>query len=495
MMPSPGGWVRVYAAGGIKVAAAHLVVILSCATGILLAWLATAFDAAGPLVLIALPAAPLLAAAVISDPRVAIIGVAVTFPVGSVAIPSGVLPLGMTDVAVVVAIGTVGLYRLTQGRSPLAWSPQLGWILLLVFWTLIAFPSAVDKTLAVNQIGALALGVMLIAAVVAMCRTMRDVKIVLVGFIAVVAAIAAVALFSAGELQSQLGGTRVTGRLRGAFDHPNQLGAISALFGLSAVGLFFASRSTKGRLAAGVAVALCVGALGLSLSRGAWIAAALGVFYLVGTLPRARRALLLGGLPLIVGGILLSSQLPSQPHIQVVQERLSVLTVPSPYDDRPAIWAEALREIKADPLTGQGPGGFPVASVRSGSEASTVFAYHAHNIWLTWAAESGLPAMLLLIGFMISIARAAAQARRAAVRQGDRGSEAMIVGLAAGLLTVVGQGPLDYTWRNTVVFYAICTAVGLLLGARRAQSARGSTNLPEEIAISGDRSRGGFDAA
>ena len=495
MMPSPGGWDRFFAADGNKVAAAHLPVILSCACGIVLARLATSFGAAGPFVLVALAAAPLLAAAVISDPRVAIIDVAVSFPVGSVAIRSDALPLGVTDVAVVGAIGAVGLYRLTRGWSPLAWSPQLGWILLLLLWTLIAFPSAVDKTLAVNQIGALALGVMLIAAVVAMCRTMRDLKIILVGFTVVVAAIAAVALFSAGELQSQLGGTRVSGRLQGAFDHPNQLGAICALFGLSAVGLFFMSRSAKGRLAAGVAVALCVGALGLSLSRGAWIATALGVLYLVGTLPRARRALLVGGLPIIVGGVLLSSALPSQPHIQVVQERLSVLTVRSPYDDRPAIWAEALREIKEDPLTGQGPGGFPVASVRSGSEASTVFAYHAHNIWLTWAAESGLPAMLLLTGFMISIARAAVQARRAAVRHGDERSEAMIAGLAAGLLTVVGQGPLDYTWRNTVVFYAICVAIGLLLGARRAQSALGSTKLPEKIAISGGRSRGAFDAA
>lgn len=472
MIPNAGRGERLFAGSNEKVMPALLAVILSCISGTMLARLAAEFGAAGPWVLIALGALPLLAAAVISDPRVAIIGVAVTFPVGSVAIPSGGLPLGVTDAAVVAAIGTVGLYRLARGWPPLAWVPHLGWMVLLFLWTLIAFPSAVDKTLAVKQVGALLLGLMLMAAVVAICRTMRDVKVLLVGFSAVVSIIAAIALISAGELQSQLGGTRVTGRLQGAFDHPNQLGAVCALFGLSAVGLFLASRSAKGRFAAGAAVSLCVGALGLSLSRGAWIGASLGLLYLAVTLPRARRALLFGGLPIIIAGVVFSSSLLSQPHIQVIQERLSVLTVPSPYDDRPAIWAEAVREIKADPLTGQGPGGFPVASVRSGSEASTVFAYHAHNIWLTWAAESGLPAMLLLSGFMVSLAMAAAQARRAAARREDKDSEVMIAALAAGLLAVVGQGPLDYTWRNTVVFYAICVAVGILLGAWRAQSGR-----------------------
>ena len=62
------------------------------------------------------------------------------------------------------------------------------------------------------------------------------------------------------------------------------------------------------------------------------------------------------------------------PQLGVIDERLETLSTPtaSPSDDRPGIYREAWSEIQARPLTGSGPGGFPVASSRAQSGARTI---------------------------------------------------------------------------------------------------------------------------
>jgi putative inorganic carbon (hco3(-)) transporter len=262
------------------------------------------------------------------------------------------------------------------------------------------------------------------------------------------------------------------------------------MLALVAAGLGFGARSLRTSVVAFAAVPLLLAGLALSLSRGAWIGAGLGALYLAIALPQARRAILAVAVPLAIVAALLAPSLPANPQIQVVQERLSVLTVRSPYDDRPAIWAEAMREIQDDPITGQGPGSFPVASVRAASEASSVAAYHAHNVLLTWAAESGVPAAVLLVGFFVAVAFAAKRAAKTTSSRGSGRDRAVIAGMTAGLIAVLGQGPVDYTWRNTVVFVAISAMVGVLLStslflseSRDKGRATGSEEVPTEGAL------------
>jgi len=289
------------------------------------------------------------------------------------------------------------------------------------------------------------------------------------GFLFFVTLLAAVGLSSAETFQAEYEATRVSGRLTGAFDHPNQLGAVCSLSFVLAVGLTLGARTTWARLAAAAAIPLLLGGLALSLTRGAWIGTLLAMAYLAVTLPQARRAIAAICIPLAVLAALLWPTLENNPQLQVVQQRFQAIATPSPYDERPQIWAEAMREIQADPWTGQGPGGFPVASARSDAGAIRVFAYHAHNVLLTWGAESGLPAVCFLIALGVGIALEARRGGRAAAERGSLQDRAIIAGLVASLIAMVGQGAVDFTWRNSIVFLAICGVLGALLAATSIQ--------------------------
>ena len=111
------------------------------------------------------------------------------------------------------------------------------------------------------------------------------------------------------------------------------------------------------------------------------------------TLREARRLLAILLVPLALIGYLIFSFAPAPPEVEVVGERVQAIGTRSPYDDRSQIYNEALREIREDPVTGVGPGGFIVSSRRAGTATSTVSADHAHNLLLNYGAESGLPAV------------------------------------------------------------------------------------------------------
>jgi putative inorganic carbon (hco3(-)) transporter len=139
----------------------------------------------------------------------------------------------------------------------------------------------------------------------------------------------------------------------------------------------------------------------------------------------------------------------------------------SPYDDRRVIYKEAIREFKQNPLLGVGPGGFPVASTRIVSESATLSYAHAHNLYLNWAAEAGLPSLVIIFGFAIALGFAGRTASRGAQIRGDPRDRALILGVSAALLTVLAQGAFDYVIPNPVVFASFWTLVGALLVARR----------------------------
>jgi hypothetical protein len=68
---------------------------------------------------------------------------------------------------------------------------------------------------------------------------------------------------------------------------------------------------------------------------------------------------------------------------------------------------------------------------------------------------------------MIALAFAGRRAARGALARGDPRSRAVVGGLCAALITVVGQGFVDYTLRNVVIFITLWGLIGLLLVARR----------------------------
>jgi O-antigen ligase len=432
------------------------------------------FGSAGPAVLLGLALGPPLAVAVVAAPVLGPLLVFATFPVGSTTVPTPIVELQSVEFAVLLVAGLVVLGRAARGVTPSAWSRQLWWPAALTGWTLVLVPSAIDTGLATKQVAALVGGLLFASVLLAACDDMTDARRVLGGLVAVAVVIAVVGFSSGVHFQASGSAAQVGGRLAGTFDQPNQLGAFCAMVAPIAAGLLFGARTRLGRSAATVALLGVLVALLLSLSRGGWIGAGAAFLYLLIALPQARRLLLAVGIPLALAVVVAWPSAQSIPEVTVVGARARALTTLSPYDGRGDIYREAWREIRDSPLTGQGPAGFSVASARAESESATVHADHAHNLVLTWAAETGFPGMLLIVAFGVALAVTARRAGRLARLRGDSRDHALVAGVAAGLIAVVVQGTVDYALRNAVVWLTLWTLIGVLLVCRREAAAGGA---------------------
>ena len=436
--------------------------------GFAVALVAARFGSAAPLAVVLLPLLPVWAVAVFFDPRIGVASVILLAPVG--ARPVAGLPVDLVQVVIVGVAVIVVLRRVAEGRSLLPTPAPLWWLVGLLGWSLVALPSAIDGSFAIRAVGAFAGELLFASVIVAACPTRHDVRVVLAVFVGVAAVAALQAPGDARQLGAAYGGAIVEGRARAFFTEPNQLGTFCMLAVLVAIGLVLSARTYRARLFGyGIAALIALGLL-LSFSRGSWIGFTTGLLVLLATLPEARRALVLIGIPLVVLAFVLGSFAPTTPQVVVVGERLKSITGErNPYDDRPSIWAEARREIEVDPWTGEGPGNFPVASERATSESRATFATHAHNLLLTWAAEGGIPSALLIVGFGVHVAAVVRRVGRRARRRGLPRDAQLIGGLAAAGTAVFGQGIVDYTLRNSVIHTAVFTVVGCLLAATVAE--------------------------
>jgi O-antigen ligase len=420
----------------------------------------------GPALVVILPLLVLGASLVLRDPRLGVIAVFLSLPIGFSGVPG--LPIQLVEAAVVGAAVLVALHRIGVGLPPLSWAAPLGWVLALICWLLILYPSAIDSELASRQTAQIVGGLLFACTVLAAVPRARDVRMVMAVFVGVAALIAALSIGTVQNLQSRFGGSYVQGRATGIFSEGNQLGALCSLAALVAIGLTMTARRPATRVAGIVSTATLVVSMLLSLSRGSWIGFVVGVLVLAVMVRRARRALLIGIVPLLVVAALAGALAPSSPAVTVVSQRLgSTLGERNPYDKRPAIWAEALREIRTKPLTGVGAGGFPKASARVGSKAETVAAEHAHDVLLTWAAEAGILAALMIIGFGVHVVVVVRHAARR-LRRDRRRDHELLASLAAAAAAVAGQGVVDYVLRSSVVFFAMWGVLGALLVMVRA---------------------------
>ena len=445
---------------------------ISALAGAGLVALGARFGPLAPAVVIAVPLLILGAVVVLGDARMGVIAVLATFPLGSTSIPVGFASLQIAEAAALAVGGLVVLRRLGERETPLPWTPALWWALALLGWALVALPGALDRELAVKQILQLMGGLVFVCVIIAACKTVKDIRLILAGLTLFAVVIALMAFASGEQTKAAFGGSVVEGRAEGPFDQPNQLGAFCALTAVIAVGLMFGAETRRQRILAAGAFALLTGGLLISLSRGAWIGAVFAILFLVFSLRQARRAIVGFSIPLLIAAFLLGSFEADSPQLEVVGARVQAFTVLSPYDGRDDIWAEAQREIVERPVTGYGPGNFPVASTRAGSESASVRPHHAHNLLLTWAAETGLPSVLIIIGFGVALFLVGRRAAASVLAEGGEKDRALVVSLQAALIAVAGQGLVDYTFRNSVLFLVFWAVIGALLAVDRAAASR-----------------------
>ena len=417
-----------------------------------------------PLVVLGVPVVLVVLAWAVQRPIVAALLVPLALPLGFVSLPGGLLD--GVQASLLLLIMAVAVHRLASGRGPLPAPPGAGVLLVLLGLVALAVPSAPDLSRAVHQFITVALATLAILAIAGACRDLVDVRRMVAACLVSGLAVCATALPQSGQVAGSSGGVIVSGAT-GIFTEHNQLGGYGAAILVLAAGTLFAVRGGWARAGVLLTAGVALGAVALALSRGAYLGTVLGIAVLLFLLPQVRRRVLLAAGPLLLALGLFAAFVPDNPQVTVIGERLQSFSNPqaNPEDDRPAIWAEAFRQIELDPLTGSGPANFPVVALRAGTEVSFVVPAHAHDVPLTVAAEVGLPAagVLLLLTFVWT-RRFVRTTRRLAQRR-DRALSAALAGASA---TFVGQGIFDATLRSSMVLVLLALCVGLALAVGRS---------------------------
>jgi O-antigen ligase len=447
--------------------------------------------------LVAVPGLLLVAVLAQREPAVAICLVPLSLPVGQLAVPG--VPLPVIRLATLAAAGLCGLCWLRSlgvapGRPGRPAGPPSALLLaagVAVLAALVSTLAAVDPVAAVRLDLGYLFGLGLAAAVLATCRQPQALRLVGLAVCAGGAATCAAALATAPAPEEHYGGSLVQNRATGMFGQPNELGSFAAAVAVLALAVLLSlPRRHPLRLLAGAAAGLGFLALAASLSRGAWIGSGLGLLALLALVrPAVRRRVLgtLGAGTLVL--LAVAAAAPAGPVLPVLADRAASLVTGqrNPYDDRPAIWQEAVRQLAARPLLGGGPGGYPVLARRDGRELAGTRPDHAHSLALTVGAEQGL---LGLAAVTAAVAVGAVGAVRAARRYRQRGGAGGGGGgggaagppappprppaPAAALCTVLGQGLVDYPVRNPVLETLGWLLVGLLAAATAVRGPGGA---------------------
>ncbi|QWC85307.1 O-antigen ligase family protein [Nocardioidaceae bacterium] len=433
--------------------------------------LSSALAGAGPLGL-AIPAALCALAVAATAPVDRALGLlclfVVTLPLGSV----GVGPLQVVQLMAVVAAGGVLAVEAARGDFvPVPWPVGLPLAAMLVSAALSTYVSpSPDVTFRLDV--ALVVSVLLIAVTHSVISSAGRLRLVVRLLVAAAAVVGALSVQGAGEAQVSNAGAVVTGRAVGIFEQPNELGIFCAMLLPVAAGLALAERGRRGRILATLgALAILVG-LVVSLSRGAWTGAVVGMLVFWALLPDRRRFLL--PVATAVGTIAaLLVVLARVDIVAIVNQRLLSLFdgTQNPYDERPAIYAEARRQITDSPWIGQGPGAFAQVGTQLNQDGYYLQAEHAHNIFLNTWAEYGLIGLLCLLGLMVGLAsRLLPGARSVRGRLDEAGpalASRLLAGTTAGLVAVLAHGIVDYPFRNPVTSTTLWFLVGLAAASAR----------------------------
>ena len=235
---------------------------------------------------------------------------------------------------------------------------------------------------------------------------------------------------------------QTTPRAIGLLVDPNVLGV--TLAGALPFGLAWTFGAARPRISGALAIAIVLAALALSLSRGAWLAAALAfLVWLAWTRPRA--ALALGAL----AAALIAAPIPFGPleHVRgglLAQDPSGALRVDE--------LREAGRVIQRYPWLGVGYGAPPHPDIFAG----------VSNAWLWIAERAGIAAGLAALGLVLG-------ALATAVRRGRRDRLARTA--AASLSAVLLAGLVDHhvaSFPHLVVLVGMLTALALVGGGRRS---------------------------
>jgi O-antigen ligase len=250
------------------------------------------------------------------------------------------------------------------------------------------------------------------------------------------------------------------GVLIGPFGYPNAMAGFLLLAGGAAVAAARGARGSLGRITPGAAAALAAAGLLLTRSRGALLAAGVGVivwmlleFRTWGTW--RRRAVWGGGLGAVFA------------LLWIARSRAGSLFGPEglrdPLADPSVSWRWHILRwtwdmVRDHPIWGVGPGAFPVALTHY-QQIPYVSGENPHNLFLELAAEYGLPAgVLALLVLGIFLGRAALAIKQAPT---DHPLSPRRPILLATLVAFLAHSLVDLDWSFPAIALAAATMFGL----------------------------------
>jgi O-antigen ligase len=250
---------------------------------------------------------------------------------------------------------------------------------------------------------------------------------------------------------------------------------ITCALGLLARRVALASGGASVALGLGIGSSLIIGVgLVVSASKGGLLATMAGLLALSVLLLRARRAqvgkvvhrnrvavIIAVLLLLVVGGAV--AQRTVLPRLMAARGSENHSTMFRVYT-----WRGTTDMIKARPLLGFGPGSFPSAYPQY---AQAGFTRSAHQSWLQVAAESGVPALLLLLGACGVALHNGWRATRGAHWPVASGAGGALVAFAVHGLTDAGWGITSILFLLMVVLAILDTLAAELVVAKNGQDA------------------------
>jgi len=308
----------------------------------------------------------------------------------------------------------------------------------LAMWMLASASWGIAGTEAVREAGRCAVYAAAFAAFVVVARPSTT-RALLAGVLCGGAALGGLAL--AERLVSPRSPDPFQGTLLyGPVGYANALGILVALSLVLAVGFLLETDEPLARAALVATVGITVVALLLTSSRGAWLAAIVGLLVLTGLRVSTRR--------LVVAGLALTLAVAA----------LTALAAPSiAMGDRPAFWSVAVSDASSHPLLGSGAGSFDDYWLRH--RAIGAFVEDAHSLYLETAAELGLVGLTLLGCALLVPLWALARGRL----------DPLAPIAAAAYVTFLVHAGLDWDWEMPATTLAgLALAAALIGSARRA---------------------------
>lgn len=254
------------------------------------------------------------------------------------------------------------------------------------------------------------------------------------------------------------------GRMEGGWlglGHPNMF---AAMLLMTMPLWFFVVNHLKHGLRRLVAeVAVINGFLGLlfTYSRSAWVGSMLGIG-LVGLADRKslRRVLLFAIIFAIIAQMVVLFTIDMN-LTEVITNRFKQLGS-SAFSGRPEIYASVIQVIKAHPLMGVGLGAIPMHAPPT---AMGWVPANAHNIYLAYAAEAGLPAAFAFAILMIRIVAMSISNLRKIGRLPGYGFIAL--GSCGALLGLVAQTMVVQIFNHRILGYGFYAVVAIVVATNR----------------------------